>query len=142
MAFYRKKKLNGKWHARAVNIGRPATTDDVAKELSLMSTVTRADTYAVLACLGEVMGRMMAEGRSVKLKGVGTFYLTCQTKGKGTDTPEELKPQMITDVRVRFIPEYERGQNHKVTRRTMIYPYLEWVDLDDISSPKNGKVEE
>lgn len=132
MAFFRKQKLNGKWYARAVNLMRPATTDEVADELALMSTVSRGDTYAVLCNLGKVMGRMMADGRSVKLKGVRTFYLTCQTKGKGTDTPEELKPQLITDVRVRFIPEYERGQNHKVTQRALIHSSLKWVDADDI----------
>ena len=132
MAFFRKKKLaDGKWHAIAVNLFKPATTDDVADELSARSTVSRADTHAVLVELGEVMGRLMASGRSVKLEGVGTFYLTCQTKGKGTDTPEELTPDMITDVKVRFIPEYSRGQRKQITGRTMLYKWLEWVEVGD-----------
>ena len=131
MAFFRKQQLNGKWYARAVNRMRPATTDEVADELALMSTVSRGDTYAVLCNLGKVIGRMMADGRSVKLKGIGTFYLTCQTKGKGTNTPEELTARLITDVRVRFIPEYERGQNHKVTRRSLIHSTLKWIDADE-----------
>ena len=132
MAFFRKKKLSdGKWHAIAVNLDKPATTDDVADELSARSTVSRADTYAVLVELGDVMGRLMASGRSVKLDGVGTFYLTCQTKGKGTDTPEELTPDMITDVKVRFIPEYSRGQRGQITSRTMLYKWLEWIEVGD-----------
>ena len=92
----------------------------MADELAARSTVSRADTYAVLVELGDVLGQLMASGRSVKLKGVGTFYLTCQTKGKGTDTPEELTPEMITDVKVRFIPEYSRGHRKQITGRTML----------------------
>ena len=130
MAFFRKRKLkDGKWHAMAVSLPKPATTDDVADILALRSTVSRADTYAVLTELGEVLGQIMAEGRSVKLKGVGTFYLTCHTKGNGTDTPEELTPEMITAMKVRFIPEYNRGQRKQIVKRTMIPDKVEWVDL-------------
>ena len=78
-----------------------------------------------------VLGELMASGRSVKLKGVGSFYLTCQTRGKGTDTPEELTTDMLTDVKVRFIPEYSRGQRGQITNRTMIDKYLEWVEVAD-----------
>lgn len=132
MAFFKKKKLSdGKWHAVAVNLQNPATIDDVADLLSARSTVSRADTYAVLVELGDVLGELMAAGRSVKLKGVGSFYLTCQTRGKGTDTPEELTTDMLTDVKVRFIPEYSRGQRGQITNRTMIDKYLEWVEVAD-----------
>lgn len=130
MAFYTKKKLNGKWYLRAVTKGRPATTDEVAARLSLMSTVTPGDTYAVLANLGFVLSEMMSEGRSVRLKGVGTFYLTCQSANNGVDTPEEAGPELITAVKVRFIPEYSRNQNNQVTERTLISPNLKWTDAD------------
>ena len=129
MAFFKKKKLSdGRWHAVAVNLQRPATIDDVADELAARSTVSRADTYAVLVELGDVLGRLMASGRTVKLQGVGTFYLTCQTRGKGTDTPEELTPDMIA-AKVRFIPEYSRGQRNQVTKRTMLSKWLQWVEV-------------
>ena len=132
MAFYKKLKMNGKWHVRAVTAGPPATTDEVAKRLSLISTVSPGDAYAVLANLGEVMGQIMAEGRSVKLKGVGSFYLSCQSKGNGADSPEEIDERTISNVKVCFIPEYSRQQNNKVGKRTMISPYLEWVDVDEL----------
>ena len=74
MAFYKKQKQKGKWHPRAITKGRPYTTDDVAARLSLISTVSRGDTYAVLANLGDVLADMMSTGRSVRLMGVGTFY--------------------------------------------------------------------
>ena len=132
MAFFRKKKLkDGKWHAMAVTLLSPATINDVADRLAARSTVSRADIYAVLVDLGEVMGELMASGRSVKLQGVGTFFLTCQTRGKGTDTPEELTKDMLTDVKVRFIPEYSRGPRKQITGRTMIDKDLEWIEVPD-----------
>ena len=91
MAFYKKQKLNGKWYPRAITKGRTATTDDVAKRLSLISTVS----------------------------------------------PEEVSSQQITDTKVRFIPEYSREQNNRVTDRTLIDPYLEWVDFDEIGNNSN-----
>ena len=130
MAFYKKVKLNGKWYVRSVTIGDPFTIDDVADRLSQNSTVSRADTYAVLVQLGETLGELMSYGKSVKIKGVGTFYLSCQMKGKGTDTPEEITQDMINDVKVCFIPEYSRRQNGRIASRTLIDKYLEWVDVD------------
>ena len=137
MAFYKKQKLNGKWYPRAITKGRTATTDDVAKRLSLISTVSPGDTYAVLVNLGEVLGKLMSEGRSVRLKGVGTFYLSCRSSSQGVDTPEEVSSQQSTDRKVRFIPEYSREQNNRVTDRTLIDPYLEWVDFDEIGNNSN-----
>ena len=71
MAFYKKVKQKGddKWHPRAVTKGHPYTTDEIARLLSEMSTVTPGDTYAVLMNLGEVLGKLMSSGHSVKLKG-------------------------------------------------------------------------
>lgn len=132
MAFYRKRKLNGKWYLRSVTTGKPATTDDVAKRLSLISTVSPGDTYAVLVGLGEVLGDILSEGRSIHLKGVGTFFYTCQSSQNGVDTPEEVTPELISAVKVRFIPEYSRTQNNKVAERTLVNPNIEWIEFEKI----------
>lgn len=131
MAFYKKQKQGGKWYPRAVTKNRPFTTDDVAQKLSEMSTVTPGDTYAVLMNLGPVLAQMMAQGRSVRLKGVGTLYYTCQCIGQGVDTPEEVNPGQITAVNVRFIPEYSRTNSGQVAERTLIHHPLEWLDVDE-----------
>ncbi len=133
MAFYKKVKLNGKWYVRAVTVGDPFTIEDVANRLSEASTVSRADTYAVLVQLGEVLGELMSFGRSVKLKGVGTFYLSCRMRGVGADTPEEITKSSINDVKVCFIPEYSRRQNGGIAKRPMIDKHLEWVDVDELT---------
>ncbi len=131
MAFYKKQKLNGKWYPRAVTKGHPATTDEVAEKLSVISTLSEGDTYAVLVNLGDVMKEMLSEGRSVQLKGIGTFYLSCQSSSKGVDTPEEVTPKSVAGVKVCFIPEYRRAQNNKVIERTLIAPNLSWIDEDE-----------
>ena len=57
---------------------------------------------AVLTALGGVMGDYMAQGRSVKLDGIGSFYFTAATNKNG--------------VRVRFIPETSfRGGGTRAT---------------------------
>ena len=60
---------------------------------------------AVLTALGGVMGDFMAQGRSVKLDGVGSFYFTAVTNKNGVATEKEVSANQISGVRVRFIPE-------------------------------------
>ena len=45
--FYKKQKLGGKWYPRSFTVNT-VDTKEVARRLSLMSTVTVGDTYAVL----------------------------------------------------------------------------------------------
>ena len=76
MGFFKKvkQKINGMWYPQSITVGKPVTTDEVAKRLAIESTVSPADTFAVLKSLGSVLGSYMADGRTVKLDGVGTFY--------------------------------------------------------------------
>lgn len=129
MAFYRKQKLKGKWYPRSFT-ANTLGTDEVARRLSQISTVSKADTYAVLMGLGDVLGGMMKEGSSVKLDGLGTFYLVGKANGQGVDTPEEVSARQFTEVRVRFIPEYRRAQNRQVTERTIVPGDIEWVEME------------
>lgn len=129
MAYYKKQKLNGKWYPRSVTVGT-LTTADVAERLSRMSTVTRGDVYAVLLGLGEVMGEMLALGNSVKLDGLGTFYLVGKATGAGVDTPQEVSPRQFRKLSVAFIPEYSRTSSHAVAARTIVPRQVQWVSRD------------
>ena len=129
MAFYKKQKMNGKWYPRSFTVGT-MDTDQVAERLSQISTVSKGDTYAVLLGLGEVLGGMLEAGYSVKLKGVGTFYLTGRAEGQGVDTPEEVSGQQFSKLQVRFIPEYRRMQNGQVAERTLVPDKVEWVEME------------
>jgi len=107
MAFYKKiyRQISKKWYASAVTVGKPVTTDEVADRLVQISTVSKADTYAVLKDLAGVLADYMANGRSVKLEVLGTFYYTCDTSGMGVDTADKVTATKIKGARVRFIPE-------------------------------------
>ena len=127
--YYKKQKQKGKWYPRSVTVGT-CTTKYVAERLSQMSTVSLGDTYAVLLGLGEVMGELMELGQSVKLEGIGTFFLTGQAKGRGVDTPEEVSGEQFTKLTVGFIPEYSRAQNGKVVKRTIVPKDVEWIEME------------
>lgn len=129
MAFYKKMKRGKKWYPASFT-ANTLGTDEVARRLSQISTVSKADTYAVLMGLGDVLGGMMKEGSSVKLDGLGTFYLVGKANGQGVDTPEEVSARQFTEVRVRFIPEYRRAQNRQVTERTIVPGDIEWVEME------------
>lgn len=98
MAFYKKfqSKLNDLWYPRAITTGIPITTDRIADKLSLQSTVTRGDTYAVLKKPGRCNSDYMASGSTVKIDGIGTFYYTVATNKNGVATPEEVTPDKLT----------------------------------------------
>ena len=80
--------------------------------------------------LGEVLGSMMELGNSVKLDGLGTFYLVGNANGQGVDTPEEVSPKQFRKVTVAFILEYSRAQNNQVWKRTIVPSQVEWTELE------------
>jgi predicted histone-like DNA-binding protein len=137
MAFFKRvlQKVSGKWYPRAVIVGKPVTTDHIADRLAAISTVSRADTYAVLKDPGGVMGDYMAEGRSVRLEGIGTFRYTAATNGKGVGTPEEVSASQIIGVRVRFVPEVGKNSSGKIVTRSLVSNELFWVEFGGEASP-------
>ena len=137
MAFFKKvkKKVTGLWYPQVVTVGKPITTDQVSNRLASISTVSRGDTYAVLKNLGEVMAAFMAEGRTVKLDGIGTFYYTINAD-KGIAKPEEVTAKQIKNVRVRFIPESSRTQNNKVATRSLVSNSIYWEEWKEEKEKK------
>ena len=79
-------KVNGKWYPKSVLVGSAITTEQVAKRVAAESTVSPVNVRAVLTALGGVMGDYMAQGRSVKLDGIGSFYFTAATNKNGVAT--------------------------------------------------------
>ena len=132
MAFYKKMKMkvNGKWYPKSVLVGSPISTEQVAKRLAAESTVSPADVRAVLTALGGVMGDYMAQGRSVKLDGIGSFYFTAATNKNGVETEKEVTANLINGVRVRFIPETRfRGSGKgRVSTRSLSDVDIDWEE--------------
>ena len=133
--------MTGLYYVQAVTTDDPATTDEVADRLAEISTVSRGDTYAVLKNLGSIMGAYMAEGRTVKLSGVGTFYYTIDS-APGVKTPEEVTAKMIEGIHVRFIPETTRTQNNKVATRSLIPDKIHWEEWKGADKSKKKKGED
>ena len=141
MGFFKKvkQKINGMWYPQSITIGKPVTTNEVAKRLAIESTVSPADTFAVLKSLGSVLGSYMADGRTVKLDGVGTFYYTAVASGNGVDSPDKVTAKQITGVRVRFIPETSRSSNNQVTTRSLVDSNIFWEEWGGKSTtPSEG----
>lgn len=132
MAFYNamQAKANGKWYPQAVQVDQPFTTDELADRLADISTVSRADVWAVLKNLPGVMADMMAQGRSVRLEGLGTFRYTINAEKQGVDTPEEVSDAQITAVRVRYVPETRRPNRTGAVTRALVDENLRWVRYD------------
>ena len=124
----------------AVTVGKPVTTKEVADRLAQISTVSRADVYAVLMDLAGVLADYMAQGRSVKIDSLGTFYYTITASGNGVDSADKVNASQITGVRVRFIPEATKNSGSKTMNRSLISNNIFWMELNGApeTTPEEG----
>lgn len=131
MAYYKaQKEKSGKYYPYAIVQGKPVSTEEVADELAKRSTVSRADCFAVLKDMGDIIASLMKHGKSVRLEGLGTFRLTIDVKkNSGTDTPEEVGTEQIGGVRVRFTPETRKRSDGTIATRAGIAEGIEWIKL-------------
>lgn len=140
MAFFKKtyKPVSELWYPESILVGKPVTTDEIARRLARESTVSRVDVKAVLEGLSGLLGEYMAQGRSVKLDGIGSFFFQSVAKGKGVKSPEEVTANLISSVKVRFIPETSyrpaagRSKRSRWTIRAMTDVNIEWVDISTL----------
>ena len=142
MAFFKKiqQKINGKWYPKSVTVGKPVTTKEVSDRLAQISTVSRADTNAVLMELAGVLADYMSQGRTVKLDGLGTFYYTLTAGGNGVESADKVSVSQIAGVRVRFIPEATKNSGSKTMNRSLISDNIFWMELNGApeTTPEEG----
>lgn len=105
-----------KWYPRIIKTGRTVTSDDLARDLSEVSTLSIGDSRNVFDNLMGIMRRHLLNSRSVCLDGFGTFTITCRARKTGVDTKEEVSPKQITDLKIRFTPKYTRSAFEGTTR--------------------------
>ena len=132
MAFFSKQfvKLTGKW----IPVSKSVSNYDakrLAKDIEKESTVSQTDVMAVLNAIPNVMTRYLAEGHSVKLDGIGSFFLTFECKKTGVDTPEEVSMDQVTNIKVQFRPAMKGGVGSQKGKRinTLIADDIEWTYL-------------
>ena len=150
MAYYKEQynEKNGVWFPQAVVVGNPIETKKIAQRLAQISTVSYADVVAVLAELPGVMADYMAQGKSVRLEGFGTFRYALDTEGVENREDFDFQ-QQVKAVRVRFVPTKEGGANKgEAATRALVPTGIEWLkydgqpasddDADDATEPGSG----
>ena len=140
MAFY-KDMYNEKtqvWYPLAVTVGKPVDTKEVAKRLAKISTVSLADVLAVLAEMPGVLADFMAQGKSVRLDGLGTFRYTLSTDGVANREDMDFQKQ-VKAVRVSFIPQREGAVTKGGTATRALVPTgIEWLKYDGQAATDDG----
>lgn len=89
----------------------------------------------MLKALGDVLTDFMANGCTVKLEGLGTFYYTAAATGNGMTDPDKVTASQITGVRVRFIPEVRANSSHQITTRSLVSNNIFWEEWRGKETP-------
>ena len=90
-----------KWYANAKSTG-DTTLRALGKEIAARSTVSPADTQAVLVALTEVLVQNLAEGKIVRLGDFGAFQASVSSEG--AETEAAFNASLIKGGKVVFRP--------------------------------------
>jgi len=93
-----------KFYAQVVSTG-DLTLRQLAKEVSAISTISTADTMAVIEAFLEVVPKALADGKIVRLGDFGSFSLAVSSEGAADE--KALSRNQIKKVSVRFRPGKE-----------------------------------
>ena len=105
-------KINNRWYPKSVLVGSPVSTEQLCKRIAAESTASPADVRAVLTALAPIMADYMAQGRSVKLDGIGTFYFTRFSKNGGGSAKHATRG--LSDVEIEW--EEWKGEEKKAAK--------------------------
>jgi predicted histone-like DNA-binding protein len=90
-----------KWYANAKSTG-DTTLRALSKEIAQRSTVSPADTQAVLVALTEALTEHLAEGKIVRLGDFGAFQVS--VRSEGAETEAKFNASLIKGNKVVFRP--------------------------------------
>ncbi len=140
MAFFRERfsKLTHLWTVISVSVSQ-YSTKRLAKDIEKESTVSYADVLAVLGSLPTVMQRYLAEGHTVKLDGIGTFYLAVQCTKTGVEDQKKISADQITNVKVQFRPEMVSTGRKDKRRNVLVAEDLQWTYLPNTKKTEEGE---
>ena len=83
-----------------------ATLDSLATDIAHATTIKRADIAGAVSALTLYMGKALAQGYEVELKGLGRFRLVLTTKNPISD-PAHVRSSDILVKRISFEPDSE-----------------------------------
>ena len=132
MIFWKRVKqaINDLWYPRSVTVGKPVETQELANRIARESTVSPADTHAVLRALPEVMADFMKESRAVHFEGLGWFRYTINAMGEDVENKEDVSEAQIKGLRVQFTPDRTRNMSGGYTRALIAdegITFMEWL---------------
>lgn len=139
MAFYKKQYSERQkvYYPQAIVIGKPVETDDVVKELAEMSSLTPGDAYLLLANLPGVLAKFMKQGKSVRIKGMGTFRYSLETHGVENEADFDFQSQ-VERVLVQFTPETTFAVRGSQAQRALVSNDIEWIDIASLGIQPAG----
>jgi predicted histone-like DNA-binding protein len=88
-----------KFYAHLKSSGE-VTTRQLIKEISARSTVSAADTMAVIESLLELLPEKLSQGQIVRLGDFGSF--SASVTSSGADKAADFRPSLITRYSIRF----------------------------------------
>jgi len=81
---------------------------DLAKQIAMLSTVSRTDCVAVLTGLLEVVPLELLKGNIIRLGDLGSLRVTLSSEG--AESEEDFSSSLIKNANVRFLPGQELKQ--------------------------------
>lgn len=105
----RDKEAAPKFYAQAQARG-DVNIREMASRIQGTCTVTKADVYAVLVALEDVIVEALQNGEIVRLGELGTFQVGLS--GKGAVTSEDYDTSLIRKARINFRPGLKIGRAH------------------------------
>ena len=106
--FYPRVMLTG-------NVG----TDQIAREIAELSSLSTGDTKNVIDNLVTVMTQHLQASQSVTLEGLGSFRLTMNSAGRGVATAEEVNAAQAK-LMVRFLPATRQNPDGTTATRSLV----------------------
>lgn len=114
----------------------------LAKRIARESTVSPADTHAVLRALPNVMADFMKESRAIHFEGLGWFRYSINAMGKDVENREDVSDKQIKGLRVQFTPDRTRNMESGGYTRALIasegLTFMEWLgkESDETQVPE------
>lgn len=105
-----------KWHPCLIKMGAVVNTQRIGEIIAEKASLTAGDVHNVIRNLMVVMRQELLSSHTVKLEGLGSFTMKCQSQGKGVDLEADVNSGQITNLRCQFTPEYTRLAGGGTTR--------------------------
>lgn len=112
------------------------STEQVAREIAELSSLSTGDSKNVIDNLVTVMTRHLQSSESVTLDGFGTFRLAMQSTMNGVEDPAKVSATQAS-LHVRFLPASKRNLDGSVSTRSLVTG-VKCVRFDLQDKPSGG----